>query len=261
MARILGLVDWSGSGEADALVETMRDRFPHPPGAPGAFRKSVKGAVALGLVSGGQSFAAGLREIDEARCVVSYCGFMSGDRFGVPGERPRSRRRRMLESRVAVPRARRRFSEASARHVHDRAVRRGAGNAAPRGGSERVFPRVLFERARSFRLRLVDRAARVPPRLETDQPRRRRRASRLRLPLRELDLLRRYRAPSVRRVPFPRPRVEAGRTGDLFPVRGAVRSGRIPPEPGHRRARRAHAQAQETPSGGSSRGATRPRSA
>jgi len=78
MGRILGLVDWSGSGEAGALVETMRDRFPRPEGAPGAFRKSVKGAVALGLVSGGQSFASGLREIDEARCVVSYCGFMSG---------------------------------------------------------------------------------------------------------------------------------------------------------------------------------------
>jgi asparagine synthase (glutamine-hydrolysing) len=78
MGRILGLVDWSGSGDAGALVETMRDRFPRPRGAPGAFRKSLKGAVALGLVSDGQSFASGLGEIDGARCVVSYCGFMSG---------------------------------------------------------------------------------------------------------------------------------------------------------------------------------------
>ncbi|MCX5752637.1 MAG: asparagine synthase-related protein [Candidatus Krumholzibacteria bacterium] len=78
MGRILGLVDWSGSLDAGALIETMRDRFPRPEGVPGGLRKSVKGAVALGLVSGGQSFASGLGEIDEARCVVSYCGFMSG---------------------------------------------------------------------------------------------------------------------------------------------------------------------------------------
>jgi asparagine synthase (glutamine-hydrolysing) len=78
MGRILGLVDWSGSPDAGALVETMRDRFPHPEGAPGTFRKSVKGAVTLGLVTDGQSFASGLGEIGEARCVVAYRGFMSG---------------------------------------------------------------------------------------------------------------------------------------------------------------------------------------
>jgi asparagine synthase (glutamine-hydrolysing) len=78
MGRILGLVDWSGSRDAGALVETMRDRLPRPGGAPGAFRKSVKGAVALGLVSTGRSFASGIGDIEKARCVVSYCGFMSG---------------------------------------------------------------------------------------------------------------------------------------------------------------------------------------
>jgi asparagine synthase (glutamine-hydrolysing) len=78
MGRMLGVVDWSGSGDPGALLESMHDRFSRPRSAPGTFRKSVAGAAAFGLVSTGRSFAAGIGEIDAARCIVSYCGFMSG---------------------------------------------------------------------------------------------------------------------------------------------------------------------------------------
>ncbi len=78
MGRILGLVDWSGSEDVGALVETMRERFPRPRVAPGTFRKSVKGAVALGLITTGRSFASEMKDIGDARCVVAYSGLMSG---------------------------------------------------------------------------------------------------------------------------------------------------------------------------------------
>jgi asparagine synthase (glutamine-hydrolysing) len=78
MGRMLGVVDGTGSGDPGALLETMRDRLCLPRSAPGTFRKSVRGAAALGLVSTGRSFAAGIGAIDAARCIVSYCGFMSG---------------------------------------------------------------------------------------------------------------------------------------------------------------------------------------
>ena len=60
-ARRYGLVKEIGQPTEDdyyqyALVEAMRARFLQLQSAPGTFRKSVKGGVALGLVSTGRSF-------------------------------------------------------------------------------------------------------------------------------------------------------------------------------------------------------------
>ena len=78
MGRILGLVDWGGAGDAGSLIETMRAHSPHWKGENITFRKSVKGAVSLGLIAGDQSFDGGLHELEGGGGLISYCGFLPG---------------------------------------------------------------------------------------------------------------------------------------------------------------------------------------
>jgi asparagine synthase (glutamine-hydrolysing) len=76
MGRIMGLVDWGGQGEAEALIETMRDNFPRRKGAEIVFEKIVRDGAAVGLISGDQSFEGGLRELEGGKYFAAYCGFM-----------------------------------------------------------------------------------------------------------------------------------------------------------------------------------------